>query len=301
MIIGGIHGNESGAYKAADLLVDCKIKKGELIIVPRSNFVSILANKRGYNGDMNRKFKYISKKDPDYYNVEGLKTLIAEFKPHLVISLHDGYGFHKYNKNHWGQAIVIDENRFKNFELYKIASIVSQQSNKKIKNKRWKIPVFNTKTFSSSLHKEQRNALTGWCLKKDIMAFCLESSKQLPSLKDKITTHLFMIEEFFHLFNIEIEPSIHYLIANLDKFLKSKNYYIEALINSQKARINNSSVIKIKKGDDFKVISFGGKRGVFLVPVGVNLNWNKFYTSKSLSFKLKDDYKTIFTFDLKIV
>ena len=55
-MIGGIQGNEPGGYLAADLLVDKKLKTGNLIIVPRANFHSILMNDRGLNGDMNRKF-----------------------------------------------------------------------------------------------------------------------------------------------------------------------------------------------------------------------------------------------------
>ena len=126
LIVGGIHGNEPGAYKAADILRNVEVEKGELIIAPRSNFLSVLANVRGYNGDMNRKFAKISPKDPDYPCVKKLKELIKELKPDVVLSLHDGYGFHILNKRFWGQCIVIDEEVYSGYPLGKIAKEVAK-------------------------------------------------------------------------------------------------------------------------------------------------------------------------------
>jgi predicted deacylase len=154
LIIGGIHGNEIGSYKAADLLIDIEIK-ADVLIIPRSNFTSILANVRGYNGDMNRKFDYISKGDPDFYYVELLKEAILDFKPDLLISMHDGYGFNSKNHNAWGQSVVIDEMKYKDFELLKEAEFVRKNANKYLK---WPLSIINTKTFSGNIHKEQKKA-----------------------------------------------------------------------------------------------------------------------------------------------
>ena len=56
LILGGIQGDEPGGYWAADLYADMSLKKGNMIIVPRANFLSIVENARGGIGDMNRKF-----------------------------------------------------------------------------------------------------------------------------------------------------------------------------------------------------------------------------------------------------
>ena len=57
MLIGGIQGDEPGGYLTADLYAAVHLKKGNLIVVPRANFYSILLNQRqGLTGDMNRKF-----------------------------------------------------------------------------------------------------------------------------------------------------------------------------------------------------------------------------------------------------
>ncbi|MEO2068835.1 MAG: M14/M99 family metallopeptidase [Desulfurobacteriaceae bacterium] len=297
LIVGGIHGNEPGAYKAAEILRRVKVKKGELFIAPRSNFISILANVRGYNGDMNRKFAYISCKDPDYPYVLKLKSLIKELKPDVVLSLHDGFGFHILNNSHWGQCIVIDEERYESFNLGKIAKFVAKEANKKIKYKKWKIPVFNTHTFSKSTkHPEQRKSLTYYCLREcNTRAFCLEASKQLPSLEDKVRTHFLMLEAFFKLFSVEIEPSFSVLQEIGEKILNEKKVYSASLkINGRSLLVSSCKTFKIPQGSEVEFISFHGSSGTNAIPVGVNLNWRSFRIRKNLTVRVKDDFKEVF-------
>jgi len=296
LIIGGIHGNEIGAYKAADILVDNELKRGELLIIPRSNFTSILANVRGYNGDMNRKFDHISKKDPDYYYIQMLKDIILSYKPDVVISMHDGYGFASRQERAWGQSVVIDEVRYKNFDLLTPARFVMNNSNKYLKHK---IVVLNTKTFSGRFHKEQKKALTGWCLKNNIKAFCIEASKQLPTLKDKVHTHLVMLREFFKIYNIEFEGGMERIVNGFELNNK-KNPKLILNVNNQKIIVKNNETLKIKRGSIIEVTDIDGERGDFIVPHGVNLNWRSFHF-KNLRFFIKRDYQKIFSIDIKEV
>ncbi len=292
LLIGGIHGNEVGAYKASDLLVDSEIIKGELLIIPRSNFTSILANVRGYNGDMNRKFDYISKTDPDYYYVEGLKEIILSYKPDVVISMHDGYGFASENKRAWGQSVVIDEVRYKDFELYKKAYFVMNEANKVLKRK---IAIINTRTFSGKSHKEQKKALTGWCLKHNIEAYCIESSKQLL-LNDKIKTHLSMLEAFFKLYNIEVK-NLKDIANNLDKYLISSKPKLILNVEGKEILVKNAQILRVKRGSVITA-KIDGNRGNYIVPRGVNLNWRSFHFS-SLSFDIKKDYEKLFSIKIE--
>jgi hypothetical protein len=283
LIIGGIHGNEIGAYKAADLLVNMDIK-ADVLIIPRSNFTSILANVRGYNGDMNRKFDSISKDDPDFYYVELLKEAIFDFKPDLLISMHDGYGFNSKNPNAWGQSVVIDEVKYKNFELLKEALYVKNNANKFLK---WPVSIINTKTFTGTKHKEQKKALTGWCLKHNIKAFCIESSKQLPTLKDKIYTHLVMLREFFRFY--DIKSDIDYFMDKLE--IKSSTPSVTLKINNSIYKINKHTKINLSKISNVEVVDIKGDRGSFVIPEGVNLNWRRFYF-KNLTLEVKNDFET---------
>jgi len=296
LIIGGIHGNEIGAYKAADSLVDRELKKGELLIIPRSNFTSILANVRGYNGDMNRKFSYIDKKDPDYFYVNSLKEIILSYQPDVVISMHDGYGFYSKNRRAWGQSVVIDELRYGNFDLASVARFVVENSNRYLK---YKLSVINTRTFSSEKHKEQRKALTGWCLRNNIKAFCIEASKQLPGLEEKVYTHLVMLREFFKIYGIEFEGGNDELLKNVS-VTSSSLPTLTLNINGHITTLKNNETLRLKSGSIIDVVSINGERGDFIVPHGVNLNWKSF-KFRNLRFYIKRDYKKIFNIDIKEV
>ena len=294
MLIGGIHGNEMGAYKAADMLIDATLEKGELLIIPRSNFTSILADVRGYNGDMNRKFEYISKKDPDFYYVELLKSAILHYKPDVLISMHDGYGFNIENKRDWGQSVVIDEKQYKNFNLYTEAEFVRTHANIYLHKK---LSLINTRTFTSHIHDEQKKALTGWCLKHGIKAFCIEASKQLPSVEEKIKTHLIMLREFFKLYDVKIKE-LNEMIKRPYKFMDKRGVEVIVEINSQKYRYKRSKFLRVPRGSNIKIVQINGPRGAFVVPRHINLNWHSFY-APHLELDVKNDYQKLFNLKIR--
>ncbi len=304
LIAGGIHGNEPGAYKAAEILRQIEVSKGELLIAPRSNFLSILANVRGYNGDMNRKFAEISPKDPDYRRVERLKELIENFKPHVVLSLHDGFGFHAINPKSWGQCIVIDEENYRGYPLGRIARKVSTEVNRKITKRKWKIPVFNTRTFSPNTeHPEQRKSLTYFCLSRcEIPAFCLEVSKQLPNLEKKILFHLMMIEEFLKVYGVETEPKLSDLFPEIDELIAgSKVYTARVRINGRELIVSSDRTFKLKRGSYFSFISLTGGSGTNVITRDINMNLRSFTVKRRILLSVKDDFKSLFNVRLIVL
>ncbi len=304
LIVGGIHGNEPGAYKAAEILRQIKVKRGELLIVPRSNFLSILANVRGYNGDMNRKFAGISRKDPDYNRVKRLKELIEDFKPDAVLSLHDGFGFHIINPKFWGQCIVIDEEDYKGYPLGEIAKKVASAVNKRITEKKWKIPVFNTKTFSpDTKHPEQRKSLTYFCLSKcKTPAFCLEVSKQLPDLNKKVLFHLMMIEEFFKIYGIKTHPELKLLFPEIGNLIaKNKVYTAKLRVNNHELEVSSSRTFKLKRGSRFHALSVNGGSGANIITKDLNMNLRRFTVRRRILLEVKDDFESIFHLRLIVV
>ena len=295
LIIGGIHGNEKGSYKASDILIDTKVKKGSIAILPRSNPESIFTDMRGYNGDMNRKFANLSSRDNDFYKINSIKNFIAEFKPDVILSLHDGYGFYAKHHNQWGECIVIDENNYNNIDLYNPAKFVSDN----LKKYGFNIPVHNTHTFKKNTkYKEQRKSLTYYTLQKhNIPAFCIEASKQ-TTLKRKVQIHLIAIKEFFKLYNVEIEPTFEYLLSNIDNYLKPKNTHIVAIINNQKTIIQNHQILKVPIGSEIKFY-INNNRGGGILARGVNVNYKSFHYRNSLIFDVKNDNITEYSFKIQ--
>ncbi|WP_456325327.1 M99 family carboxypeptidase catalytic domain-containing protein [Desulfonauticus submarinus] len=304
LIIGGIHGNEPGAYKAVDILSRIKLKQGKLVLIPRSNFTSILANMRGYNGDMNRKFAFIKKNDPDYPWVSWLKKHILQQKVDAVLSLHDGAGFHLRNKSAWGECIVIDEVAYQGWPLYRIAYWVINQVNRHVFSPLHKFAIYNTHTFSShTKHAEQRKSLTFFTLTQAHKpAFCLEVSKQLPSLSLKVMYHLSMLKYFFKIYQIETDPPLDMLISHIDEYLVSKPCFTLALrVNDIPVQIYSDKTLTVPAKAELKIEEVKAKEGVFITPQGVNLNWTKFRVYNKLTLEVKYDFQTLAKIKFKVV
>ncbi len=114
LLLGGIQGDEPGGYLAADLYADIALKKGNMIVVPRANFVSIVSNQRGHVGDMNRKFAgRLNPSDRDTAVVGMIKELMQQSD--FFLNLHDGSGYYSpawesslRNPMRFGQSIIAD-------------------------------------------------------------------------------------------------------------------------------------------------------------------------------------------------
>jgi hypothetical protein len=237
LIIGGIQGNEPGGYLAADLYVDMSLRKGNLIVVPRANFHSILRNQRGVNGDMNRKFADFSEKDSDNKIVNVLRELIAESD--YLLNLHDGSGFYSEkwesdirNPKRYGQSIIADCDTYytkKKNILYlgDLARKVCKTVNAQIKNKDYHFRFNDHRTSKpDTVHAEQRKSATYYALTHhEIPAFGIETSKSIPSNKLRVKFQTMIINAFMKEFNIIPEhpriyldpPTLKYLIVTVNK------------------------------------------------------------------------------------
>ena len=238
MLIGGIQGNEPGGFLSADLYADTTLQKGNLIVVPRANFYSIILNQRGPGGDMNRKFTHEDNADSmEDKIVTILKNLISESD--YLLNLHDGAGYYypKYlnkwrNPMRFGQSIITDYEEYpipgtdQTIKLYEMAQKVVDQINPHIENELYQFRVMNTKTADKeSKHKEQRKSATFYALtSRHIPSFGVETSKFLPSIDLKVQYHNLVINAFMELFDIIPEsptmvldpPTLKYLVVSIN-------------------------------------------------------------------------------------
>jgi len=215
LVIGGIHGDEPGGYFAASILAThYNIKSKNLWIVPNLNKSSIQANKRGLNGDMNRKFSVMKEDDKDKKIIEDIKNIILSKKVSLVLNLHDGNGFYRkehqgniFNPNSWGQTCVIDQCKLKQEQpfgnLDSIATTVTKNINQKLLDEHHTIGVKNTNT--KFYDEAMQLSLTYFAVTNNKPAFAIESSKNLSSLAKKVFYQLLAIEEFMKIMEISYE------------------------------------------------------------------------------------------------
>ena len=231
LVIAGIHGNEPGGYFAAALLaMHYKVTSKNLWIIPNLNQASILLNKRGIHGDMNRKFSVIAKNDKDKPIVEGIKKIILQKQVSLVLNLHDGHGFYRktkqgsiYNPNAWGQTCVIDQCNLKQDQpfgnLNNIALSVKNNINKKLLKQHHSFDVKNTNTKYED--EQMQLSLTYFSVTNNKPAFAIETSKNLSSLSQKVFYQLLAIEEFMKIMHIEYSRDFELNEKNVAKIIKN--------------------------------------------------------------------------------
>lgn len=278
MLIGGIQGNEPGGFLSADLYADMSLEKGNLIVVPRANFNSIILNQRGANGDMNRKFTHEdAANSAEDKIVTILKRLISESD--YLLNLHDGAGYYypKYlnkwrNPKRFGQSIIADCREYsapdsdKVIRLGEMAEEVIREVNAHIQNDLYKFHFMNTRTGEKeSLHQEQRRSATYYALTRhQIPAFGVETSKFLPSIDLKVRYHNLVINAFKKLFGIIPEspglvldpPILKYLVVSI-------NGRIPIVLNENQS-------LELKNGDSIRVthIESNYERGLSLDILG---------------------------------
>lgn len=229
LILGGIQGDEPGGYLAANLVATrYVIKKGNVWVVPNQNLRAMLKDVRGEFGDMNRKFKQISKDDPDYKNIQKIKELITDNRVTLIVHLHDGSGFYreKYvddlrNPKRWGQSCIIDQESIdaKPFgDLKAIATKVAKNINERLLDKDHEYRVKNTNTKNGD--KEMEKALTYFAITHNKPAFANEASKELD-INKRIYYHLLAIENYMKIAGIEFERGFELTLSDINRAVNS--------------------------------------------------------------------------------
>ena len=212
LVIGGIHGNEPGAYFAPSVLVThYKITKGSLWVIPNLNFDSDVTNSRGLYGDMNRKFAYIKKNDKDFKIVRDIKKIITNPKVDLILNLHDGHGFYReawenktFNPQAWGQACIIDQDSVKSKKFGNLRELASKVANQLNNHLVKKYHLFHVKDTQTRLKdKAMRLSLTYYAINQNKPAFAIETSKNIKLLYQKVFYQLRAIEGFMKQMGIE--------------------------------------------------------------------------------------------------
>ncbi len=259
MLIGGIQGDEPGGFLSVDHYADISLAKGNLVVVPRANFRSIILKRRKINEDMNRKFAEDLKTNYETKIVAILKRLIMESD--CLLNLHDGSGFFSEkwessdrNPKRYGQSIIADAEVFVNPKtgqtvyLGEMAKSVAEEINKHIENRRHHFRFNNHRTSEkSSIHKEQRKSATYYALNTGgIPAFGIETSKSLP-LATKVRHHNLAINAFMDRMGIVPEtPGI-----NLDR--PKLRYLVVSINDALPVVVKNNQVLYVKSGDAIRI------------------------------------------------
>lgn len=277
LLIGGIQGDEPGGFLSVDLYADISLAKGNLIVVPRANFHTIMLQRRQINEDMNRKFAGNKKRGYETEVVEILKKLIAESD--CLLNMHDGSGFFSEtwdspdrNPDKFGQSIIADADSYlfkqKNIkiELGEMAREVCRRINRYIEDPAYFFRFNNHRTLEKDTrHREQRGSATYYALTHyGIFAFGIECSKSLP-LDLKVRHHNLAVNAFMEI--LDVVPETPRL--NLDKPLLE--YLVIAVNDTMPVVLKNQQTLHVAPGDTVTVshIEANYERGLSADLVGL--------------------------------
>jgi len=282
LIIGGIQGDEPGGFLAADFYVDFSLEQGNLIVVPRANFPSILKKERQINQDMNRKFMDDNTLNYEAKVVDVLKKLICESD--CFLNLHEGSGFYrptwvspKQNPKKYGQSVIADASILDRgtdkepVDLEAMAAIVIEKINMNIKDDSLFFHFNNHRTnHPDSIHKEQRRSASYYAFNIcKIPAFGIESAKVLP-LEQKVRQHIYAINGFMDI--LDILPQT----PGIDLKKPQMEYMIISVNDSIPVVVGKMQHLKINKGDRIRVhdIVANYERGLSVDVLGVGNGFN---------------------------
>ena len=259
LIIGGIQGDEPGGFLSADLYADMSLKQGNLIVVPRANWYSIILNRREVNGDMNRKFADSKITSYEDQIVGILKKLIAQSD--CLLNLHDGSGFYSEkwrsfmrNPGRFGQSIIADTDQYRHVKTGDVVSLEAmakqaiREMNAHIPNPEHHFHFNNHRTASQGTrHPEQRRSATYYALFTcGIPAFGIETSKSLP-LETRIYHHNLGVNAFMNIFDIKPD------VPGVNLPMPAMKYLVVKVNDQLPVVLSNRDQLTVRSGDTIKI------------------------------------------------
>ena len=183
VVVGGMHGNEPAGYMAARRLVDLMPQRGRLIVIPEANRLGIEAKSRtgSHPGDLNRDFPRSKSEGADSVLAKSIWSLVQSVKPDYLFDLHEGYDFHKINKQSVGQSLIY----YPTGDAYSMAKAMQSAVNKGISNKKHH--------FSLLRYPIKGSLARAAGLVLGTKAMILETSRKQP-LETRISQHITMVK-----------------------------------------------------------------------------------------------------------
>ena len=312
MIIGGIHGDETSGFLAADLFADIALRQGNIILIPRSNLPSIFAGRRIINHDMNRRFAIPTPITFEDRVVAVLKKYMHQSD--LMLNLHDSSGFYRHTwegPNHnplkYGQCLIVDTDSLfiretgRTVHLGRVAETVINNINKQIEFEEYHYRLNNHDTLNpQSRHSEQRGSASFYGLTQaQIPSFGVEVSTSLRDASLRVMYLRLIINEFMNYLDIRpITPPLR-----LDRPVLN---YLLVRVNDEKRFVETGDTIVMPINSAFTVtgISTNYPRGNFVDVIGHgNRNdLNKtFIIDRNTEVVVRKDHQEITTIPIRVM
>ena len=192
VVIGGVHGDETAGYLAARQLVNWKVRRGTLVVVPDANVPAIKANQRFVERNMNALFPGKADGDGNQRLAYALWQLIKNSKPDLLLTLHESRGFYREDRARYGQTFTFDFPKYAD-RFERVAGATNSEIDVSREQFSLKIEAFPTcPTFCATKYLA-------------IPATSIETARPLP-LKRRVELQLSALRAFFEEWDLEAAP-----------------------------------------------------------------------------------------------
>lgn len=104
VVLGGMHGNETGGVEAAHIATEYDVGRGDLVIIPETNKPAVEDGTReGPNGDLNRQFPV--GEEPTTEIARAVWGVLREHDPDYVIDMHTSKAVYRLHDVGVGQVV----------------------------------------------------------------------------------------------------------------------------------------------------------------------------------------------------
>lgn len=104
LVVGGLHGDEEASYRAAGDVTNWRVRKGNLVVLPKANAMAVRREVRPYDRDLNREFPAAADRC-DTLLARKIWQVASIWQPDLVFSLHSSPGIYRSPSGGTGQSI----------------------------------------------------------------------------------------------------------------------------------------------------------------------------------------------------
>jgi hypothetical protein len=187
---GGIHGDEIASYMACDSIVKyISLKKGTLIVIPRTNIKACNINERQVNFDFNHAFPGDLKSELFEYRLAyEFMWLVDSVKPDLIINLHEA-------RTKWSPKALTDPDKAYGQIVISCLQPFEELLVRSVENMNKKIPEGDFQYHTHYYSVREYSSLDNFVLKFGIKSYTVESYRGF-AIEDRVKLQLIAALQF---------------------------------------------------------------------------------------------------------
>ena len=198
MVLGGVHGDEPGAWMAADDIARWEPRAGTLLVVPRANVLAVTAGQRTLPalGDLNRLYPGTTSTLPMSRMAAAIVAVAREFNAGVLYDMHESWEFFVDRPRNGNAFLGQTVSSGVGPETDTLARSLAARVNPRIKNVRDRM--IARSEFSRAMSKSVDSLGLGWFV-PGLTPLLVEMGQSRQSVVQRRDLHLLVARQFLEL------------------------------------------------------------------------------------------------------